>query len=85
MSIPEFMRFYGYTLSEAMQEYAISFFTLINSMYRLSARESLNAITVAGTAMGGDDSDLVIKGYQKQERGLHGLVQEVRVAKRAKR
>ena len=83
MVMPEFMRFYSYTASEALYEYAQTFFSLLNSMYRLQAKESMRDITNASAAFSGEKS--VIKELEKQERGKHGLVQEVRVVKEVRR
>lgn len=77
--IPEFMRFYGYTATDTLQELARTFFSLVNSMYRLQAKESLEAIVNTSTAMsGGSEADKVISELKKQEKGVSGIVEEVR-------
>lgn len=85
MMIPEFIRFYGYTAQEALSEYAVTFFSLVNSMYRLQAREMLRDITTTSTAMSGKESSSTINELKKQERGLHGIVQEVRTVRSIKK
>lgn len=82
MIIPEFIRFYGYSVEQALNDYAVRFFSLANSMYRLQARESLMQLTLinAGSA-GGSDAQTVIDELKKKEKGLHGILEEVRVIK----
>lgn len=86
MMIPEFMRFYSYTASETLNEAARTFFGLINQMYRIQAQEALTSINTTGAGMAGaKDAAPVIDGYKKQAKGLHGIVEEVKVATRGKR
>lgn len=85
MMIPEFMRFYGYTLTQVLDEYAISFFSLINSMYRLQAREQIRDIVSVSAGMAGKDGQNTVDELKKQERGLHGVVEEVRTIKGIKK
>ena len=80
MMVPEYMRFYGQDASQALGEYAKRFFSLINSMYRLQAKEALTSVTVISAAVSGDNNN-VISDLQKQERGIHGIVQEARSIK----
>jgi len=82
MMVPEFMRFYNYTTTQALDELAKTFFSLVNSMYRLQAKESLEAIVNTSTAMsGGGEADKVISELKKQEKGVSGIVDEVRIIK----
>jgi hypothetical protein len=81
MMIPEFMRFYGYTAKQTLGEYAITFFSLVNSMYRLQAREQLRQIVAVSAGMNGKESQSTISEIEKQEKGLHGIVQEIRNVK----
>lgn len=81
MMIPEFMRFYSYTASQVLDELAIVFFTLLNSMYRLQAKETMMGILEVSTGMSGKESSSVINELKKQERGIAGIVNEVRVIK----
>lgn len=81
MMIPEFIRFYGYTAQEVLHEYAITFFSLVNSMYRLQAREQLRQIVAVSAGMNGKESQSTISEIEKQEKGLHGIVQEIRNVK----
>lgn len=81
MMIPEFMRFYRYSLTDTLNEYAVSFFSLINSMYRLQAREQIRAIISVSAGMAGKDGQSTVDELKKQEKGLHGVVQEVRTVK----
>ena len=78
MIVPEFIRFYGYTAEQVLDELAVRFFSLVNSMYRLQARESLVSITNHLTASaGGDEAQKTIEALHKQEKGLTGVLQEV--------
>ena len=81
MMIPEFIRFYGYSLEAVLNEYARSFFALLNSMYQLEAKESLINITNMSTAFGSDNGNDVISNLEKQRKGIGGIVNEVRVIK----
>lgn len=85
MMIPEFIRFYGYTTQQVLGEYAVTFFSLINSMYRLKAKEALMDITTISSGMAGKEGQSVINELKKQERGLHGIVEEVRTVKKVKK
>jgi hypothetical protein len=85
MMIPEFMRFYSYTLTQTLNEYAVAFFSLINSMYRLQAREQIRDVVSVSAGMSGKDGQSILDELKKQERGLHGVVEEVRVAKGIKK
>lgn len=79
MMVPEFMRFYGYKAKDCLDEFAITFFSLVNSMYRIQANEALMNLSVTSAAFSGDSN--VQDQLRKQSRGLHGIVQEVRVVK----
>lgn len=85
MMIPEFIRFYGYTSQQVLSEYAVTFFSLVNSMYRLQAREMLRGITTVSTAMSGKEASSTINELRKQEKGLQGIVQEVRTVRGIKK
>lgn len=78
MIVPQFLRFYGgYTASSVFEEWAVTFFSLVNSMYRLESKEMLEAITTTSVAINGDQNG-VVKELDKGSRGIHGIVQEVR-------
>lgn len=78
------MRFYSQSLTNTLNEYAVSFFALVNQMYRLQAREMLNNIVAVGAGMSGGESSGIIEEIKKQEKGLHGIVQEVRTLEKIK-
>ena len=79
MMFPEFLRFYGYTAEEALNEYAKRFFSLVNMMLRIQAKEMLNAVTVTNTGTnGGKDGEKVIDELRKQSKGNQGILNEVR-------
>lgn len=79
MLVPEFMQFYSYTASQVLDEYARTFLSLVNAMYRLKAKESLSSIANTATATHGGDG--YVNELKKQERGIHGILEEVKVIK----
>lgn len=81
MIVPEFMRFYHYTLNETMHEYAIAFFTLVNSMFRLKAKETIERAYEYSLGQGGDESKSAIEKLRKDSEGLHGILNEVKTVK----
>lgn len=86
MIVPEFLRFYsGYTAGKVLDEMAKTFFSLVNSMYRLQAQEQISFIegVVVGNAEPKQRSS-AISALQKSAKGLHGIVQEVRSVKNGK-
>jgi len=78
MMIPEFIRFYGYTLQDVLNEYAVTFFSLSNDMYRIQASEMIQTATAINV------NDEIMTDLRKQQRGIAGIVEEVKTAKRAK-
>ena len=83
MMIPNYMRFYSYTVAQALDEFAITFFSLVNSMYRIQANETLDGALRVSVGMAGKDAASTQKELQKQSRGLHGVLEEVHVAEKA--
>lgn len=80
MVVPQFLRFYsGYTNSKAMGEYAKTFFSLVNSMFRLQAEESLTRIVDASAAVNGGEG--VIDKYKQASQGISGMVREAKIIK----
>lgn len=76
--MPEFMRFYGYTRKQAMNEYARAFFALINEMYVLKAGEMLDDIATNRTAFAENkDAQKVIDKLQRQNEGTDRILNEV--------
>lgn len=82
MMVPEFIRFYSYSASQVLDEYAVRFFSLVNSMYQLKASESLESVMQVSTGMNGNKEYL--SALQKQQKGIAGIVEEVRVVERNK-
>lgn len=80
MIVPQFLRFYsGYTAQTVLDEYAITFFSLVNAMFRLQATEYLNLVQVnAIPHMKESDARPAIEELKKNAKGLHGIIQEVR-------
>jgi len=84
MVIPQFLRFYtGYTAQTLMSEYAQTFFSLVNAMFRIKALEQLDLIH-ANTIqnMEKKDAEKSISELRNNARGLHGIIQEVRNIKK---
>lgn len=79
MIVPEFIRFYGYTVKQALNEYAKTFYSLVNSMYQIQASETI-MLAYASNA-----NEELITGLRKQEKGISGIVQEVKIAKGVKK
>lgn len=83
MMFPEFVRFYGYTAEEALNEYAKRFFSLINSMFRLQAKEQLSTLAITSNAYnGGKEAQNLAKKLEDQSRGNQKILEEVRVIKK---
>lgn len=70
--VAEFIRFYGYTAEQALDEFAVRFFALSNSMLQIQADETLTAV------MANNANEEVVSKLRTQSRGLPGVVQEVR-------
>lgn len=79
MIIPQFIRFYGYTATEVMQEYAVTFFALVNAMYGLKSTEMLEAVYV-GTIpnMEKKDAENAIDKIKQGSLGLEGYLEQAR-------
>lgn len=77
----EFIRFYHYTAEEALNEYAKRFFALCSQMYRVKAKESLSDYMVNAAVQSGQDGKKVVEELQKQEKGIEGIIQEVKYAR----
>lgn len=83
MIIPQFLRFYGgYTNQSLLNEYAVTFFSLINDLFRIQAVETIDGIleVSAGMASGSDRQEVLAK-LNKQAEGLKGIIKEVRTIK----
>lgn len=78
MIVPQFIRFYGYNLADTFNEYAVSFFSLVNSMYRLQASERLNGILEVATGMAGKDGKATVSKLEEQAEGMNKYLREVR-------
>ena len=79
------MHFYKYTLAQTLDEYAVTFYTLLGAMYRLQARQALSDIGNYASSQGGDSSQSYIEQLRKQERGIQGILKEVKIAKKARK
>ena len=77
--IPEAMRFYSQSLDEILLMKAVSFFSLMNMMYRLQAEESMRQVANVNAGFSGGKD--YMNDLQKQSKGIHGIVEEVRTVK----
>lgn len=84
MIVPQFIRFYGYTNNQTMNEFAVTFFSLVNSMFRLKADEKLERITILRVSMSEDISS-TIKELEKSSKGLSGILEEAETVQRIKK
>jgi len=81
MIVPQFIRFYGYTLNQTMSEFAVSFFSLVNSMYRIEASERLNGILEVSAGMAGKEAREVIGKLEDQSQGANKYIDQAKVLK----
>lgn len=79
MIVPQFIRFYGYSLTDTFNEFAVSFFSLVNSMYRLQAKERLDGILEVSMGMAGKEGKGTISKLQEQAEGLGKYIREAEV------
>jgi hypothetical protein len=79
MMIPEFIRFYNYTADQVFLERARTFFSLLNAMYRIQAKEMLDAITTVSAGMAGKEASGIIESLNKQKLGASKIANEVRL------
>lgn len=86
MAIPQFIRFYqGYTINDLMDEFAITFFTLVNAMNRIKAEESLTQIqNNIVPNMEKADAQSTINEIKKASEGLDGYINQAMILRKAK-
>jgi len=79
----EFMAYYRYNASDALNEYAKRFFALCSSMYRLQAKSSLETLVIANTINSdGKNAQKLADQYKKQIDGNDQILREVRNIKK---
>lgn len=83
MIVPQFLRFYpGYTRQSLMDEFAITFFALVNSMFRLKPEERVDQINNYAIGMSDtNDREAAVAKLNKSAEGKHGVLQEVKAVK----
>jgi hypothetical protein len=86
MAIAEFMNYYpGYTLDKVLSMYAVSFYALLSSMYRLKGAEKLDsAVRTALATNGGEQLTDYIENARKQSDGSKALLRQAKVMKQIK-
>lgn len=83
MVVPYFLHFYpGYTMRGVLDEYAVTFFSLVNALHRIKASQTLDIAYAVSVGISGDQS--AADKLRKAGDGLHGMIQEVRVVKRVR-
>lgn len=75
MTIPEFIRFYGYTVEQVLNEYAVTFYALVNDMYSLQAKETISLMYAS------NPTEELVGKLREQEKGVAGLVNQVKLAR----
>jgi hypothetical protein len=63
-------------MGTAFDEYARVFFSLVNEMYRLKAKESLNHISEYAAANGGAD---IVDQYKRQAEGNTKIIEQAKL------
>lgn len=81
MIVPQFMRFYHYSLADTLDEFAVSFFSLVNSMYRIKAQENIEGALRVSLGTSGKQGQDTLRKLEKEAEGLHGILNEVRNVK----
>lgn len=83
--IPEFMRFYRYSLADVLDMYAVSFFALMNSYYKLYALERMARITdVAVSQSDSQDANSIREGLERQSKGVDDILRQAKVLREIK-
>lgn len=81
MMVPQFVRFYGYNLKDTFNEYAVAFFSLVNAMHRLQAKERLDGVLEVSVGMAGKDGSETIHKLKEQSEGLGKYIREAKVVR----
>lgn len=85
MIIPRFMRFYSYKTDEVLNEYAVTFFALLNDMFRIKADELLDLATIGALPhLEPNESKKILEHLERTSKGLRGLINEAKVLKDVK-
>lgn len=80
MIIPEFMRYYRYSLEQVLNMYAVTFDALANSMYQLMAKENINAMQVQLAARSDEAGRQMYLDMQQQAYdGVDKLVEQAKL------
>ena len=87
MIIGEFINYYpAYTVESVLNMYAITFFSMLGAMYRLKGSNNHEIAYRTAVAMsGGDSLSSYMEQAKKQEKGLKGLLEEVRMVRKFKK
>lgn len=82
--IGEFIHYYpAYTVESVLNMYAVTFFTMLATMYRLKGMDKQeSAYNTAIAFSGGDGLAKYLEENAKQIKGAKGLLEEVRIARK---
>jgi hypothetical protein len=75
--IPEFMRFYNYTLKQVLDEWGQTFYALIDSMRKLKALERLTMASDINMAVSGNEE--LRKSLVDQAGGNSALLEQSKI------
>lgn len=86
MMVAEFMNYYHYKLDDVLNMYALAFFALLASMYRLNGVKAQEvAYTMAVAQSGGKVYKEFIEAMEKQAKGARGILDEIRVIRNTRK
>jgi len=87
MAVPHFIRFYqGYTIESVMDEFAVTFFSLINAMMRIKAEESLvNIQNISVPHMEQSEVHNTIQRLKQDSNGLDDYIEQAKIIRQAKK
>jgi len=82
--IAEFIHYYpGYTVKTVLREYVITYYALLETMFRLKASDHLEDTQSRALSFhGGEGLSSYISGKKKQAGGLHAILKEVKNIKK---
>lgn len=85
--IGEFIHYYpAYTVESVLNMYAVTFFAMLATMYRLKGMDNENNVYRMAVAFaGGDGLSKYIEDTKKQIKGAKGLLEEVRIVRSFKK
>lgn len=87
MTVPQFLRFYqGYTINSVMDEFAVTFFTLVNAMNRIKAEESL--VDIQNNLipnMKENDAKSTVEQIKKASEGMDKYIEQAKIIRNVRK